>query len=139
MPKTPDRTPGVSKEEGTRYTDEGTLSTQEGEVRYTGGRFSLFDALGEYDPRSGGAGDDPNSLFNNLNESFDILITETDCVTTSILAHAPGDPLTKIREIDNFTMDALGITTGMRIRQFDQDGTTVLETMTYNGTGWVKS
>lgn len=139
MPRTPDRRAGVADEEGTIYSDEGTLATQVGEVRYTAGRFSLFDALGEYDPRSGGAGDNPDSLFNNLNESFDILVTETDCVATSILAHAPGDPSVKIREIDNFTIDALGITNGMRVRQFAADGTTVLETMTYNGTGWVRS
>lgn len=86
----------------------------------------------------GGSGDDPNSLFNDLNESYDLLITrDAELCPTSVLAHAPGVPGTKIREIDNITFDIDCNINGMRIRQFADDGTTVLETLTFNGTGWV--
>jgi hypothetical protein len=53
VPRTPDAHEGPSYEEGTYYEDTGVASS-EGEVRYTGTRFSLVDATGEYDPRSGG-------------------------------------------------------------------------------------
>jgi len=50
MARTPDRMPGPSDEEGTYY--EPTVSTTvAGEQRYNGTRFSLFDSIGEYDPR----------------------------------------------------------------------------------------
>jgi len=54
MPSTPDRAPGESQEEGTLYSDEGVQAAVEGEQRYTGGSFSMFDQLGEFDPRVGG-------------------------------------------------------------------------------------
>jgi hypothetical protein len=85
------------------------------------------------------SGDDANSLFNDLNESHDITYTETAGVITSVLAHAPGVPATKIREIDQLTVNAQGLLNGCRIRQYGDDGSTVLETLTFNGTGWVKS
>ena len=50
---TPDRFPGVRQDEGLQLSDESTLATAAGEVRYTSGRFSFYDSLGEYDPRSG--------------------------------------------------------------------------------------
>jgi len=53
MPQTPDSFNGPSYEEGTYY-QETSLATAPGEVRYASGRFSLYDASGEYDPRSGG-------------------------------------------------------------------------------------
>jgi len=51
--RTPDAHDGPSYEEGTYYEGTG-VATEQGEVRYTGSRFSLVDATGEYDPRSGG-------------------------------------------------------------------------------------
>ncbi len=77
--------------------------------------------------------DNPNSLYNNLNESYELLFTETDCIRTGILAHEVGNPAVKIREWDQFTYDANCMVTGMRVRQFADDGTTVLETMTLTG------
>jgi hypothetical protein len=56
MAKTPDRSPGVSDEEGIILSNEGVLATVVGEIRYNGSRFSLKDVTGEYDPRSGGGG-----------------------------------------------------------------------------------
>lgn len=53
MPRTPDRTPGVSDEEGV-VLESSVLSSDQGEMRYDGSRFSFYDSVGEYDPRSGG-------------------------------------------------------------------------------------
>lgn len=56
MPRTPDRTPGVSIEEGVDFEESPDgLADTEGKQRYAGGRFSFYDSLGEYDPRSGGS------------------------------------------------------------------------------------
>jgi len=56
MPLTPDRRPGVADEEGVNFEEspDGYASV-EGRLRYKNGRFSAFDAVGEYDPRTGGA------------------------------------------------------------------------------------
>lgn len=51
MPRTPDAFPGVAREEGTIYDDDAIQASEEGEVRYADGRFSLFDNVGEFDPR----------------------------------------------------------------------------------------
>jgi len=54
--RTPDRTPGVEDQEGSVYSDEGVAATAEGEVRYTGGTFSMMDAVGTFNPREGAGG-----------------------------------------------------------------------------------
>jgi len=53
VPQTPDAFHGPSYEEGTYYEEQPSPASTPGEVRYYGGRFSLVDATGEYDPRSG--------------------------------------------------------------------------------------
>ena len=53
MALTPDRKPGVGDQEGLDFEVASTLATAAGEVRYNSGRFSFYDSLGEYDPRSG--------------------------------------------------------------------------------------
>ena len=58
MPKTPDRRPGVEDQEGTIY-ESTVAATVAGEVRYDGTSFSLRDATGVFDPRTGGAPADP--------------------------------------------------------------------------------
>ena len=52
MGRTPDARDGPSFEEGTYYENT-QAAIVEGEVRYTGIRFSFMDGEGEYDPRSG--------------------------------------------------------------------------------------
>lgn len=54
MARTPDRFPGVRKDEGIDLSDN-ALAAADGEMRYNnaGGRFSFYDSIGEYDPRSG--------------------------------------------------------------------------------------
>lgn len=55
MPKTPDRRPGVSDEEGVNFENSPDgLASSQGQLRYSGGRFSFYDSAGEYNPRSGG-------------------------------------------------------------------------------------
>lgn len=56
MARTPDRFPGVrTLEEGVDLVAK-PLAAAVGEMRYNGGadRFSFFDGVGEYDPRSSG-------------------------------------------------------------------------------------
>lgn len=53
MPRTPDRRPGVADEEGIDF-ETTSAAVAAGQVRYDGTSFSFYDALGEYDPRSGG-------------------------------------------------------------------------------------
>lgn len=55
MPRTPDRSPGVSDEEGV-ILETTASATQQGEIRYDGSSFSFYDGVGEYDPRTGGGG-----------------------------------------------------------------------------------
>ena len=55
MPRTPDRAPGASDEEGI-VLESTSPSTQEGEMRYNAGGFTFYDSLGEFDPRTGGGG-----------------------------------------------------------------------------------
>lgn len=57
MPRTPDRFPGALSEEGIYFDTTQTAATP-GEQRYTGTRFSMCDATGEFDPRSGADFDD---------------------------------------------------------------------------------
>lgn len=53
MPVTPDRFPGVRQDEGIDLANN-ALAAVEGEMRYiAAGRFSFYDNIGEYDPRSG--------------------------------------------------------------------------------------
>lgn len=54
MPRTPDRSDGDRDETATVYEDTTpTVTTVEGELRYSGGQFRFRDAAGEYDPRVG--------------------------------------------------------------------------------------
>lgn len=69
MPKTPDRSPGVSDEEGVVLED--TISaTQQGEIRYSGSSFSFYDGTGEYDPRSGADNKDVKVSSNDTTADF---------------------------------------------------------------------
>lgn len=55
MPRTPDRKAGDRDETAVVYEDTNpTVTSSEGELRYSGGFFRLRDAVGEFDPRVGG-------------------------------------------------------------------------------------
>lgn len=54
MPRTPDRDDGIRLEEEIEFEDRSPdLAPSERRVRYANGRFSMFDALGEFNPRDG--------------------------------------------------------------------------------------
>ena len=56
MPQTPDRFPGISDEEGVNFDESPDgYASEQGQLRYSNGRFSAYDAFGEYDPRTGSA------------------------------------------------------------------------------------
>ena len=56
MPRTPDRFPGSREEEEIIVEDTGQDPADAGGVRYNGGVFKLRDAIGVFDPRTGGSG-----------------------------------------------------------------------------------
>lgn len=138
MPRTPDRFPGTRCEDELFFEDNPGVPAGTGHIRYDGSGFVAEDSIGVFNLRTAGS-DDPNSLFNDLNESYDLSFTEVAGLITEVFAHAPGVPANRIRAVDNMTCDAAGIINGMRLRQYADDGTTVIETLTYNGTGWVKT
>lgn len=145
MPKTPDRDPGVSDEEGTVYSDEGTLSTQVGEVRYKGApdnRFSLYDGSGEYDPRAGGGGLSPGThrpldqLVHEIAETSYEEVTYSGNQVTDIIIWTTSGKTQKIRET-NLTYTGNKVNT-VTTKQYDGAGVliageTLTETFTYTG------
>lgn len=106
MPRTPDRNPGVSDEEGVVLSDEGVVATQAGELRYTAGRFSLRDGTGEYDPRSGGGGitesqhQGLDTLVHNLSEDRYEEIIKTGAFVDQIIVWTDSGKTLKIRQTD---------------------------------------
>lgn len=119
------------------FEDVGADPTQEGEVVRNGGDLKGFFGG---TVKSLFSGDDPFSLFNAINESHELLYSEnSDGLFTGILAHVPGDPAQKIRELDNLSCDADGLINGARVRQYGSDRTTVIETLTLSGQVWTKS
>jgi hypothetical protein len=103
MAKTPDRSPGPSDEEATLYEDTG-LSTTEGEVRYTGTRFSLFDNTGEFDPRTGGSGiteaqhEVLDTLVHDLSETSYLEVTRTSGQVSDVTVWTNSGKTIKVRE-----------------------------------------
>lgn len=106
MGRTPDRSHGVADEEGTVY-ESTAAATAEGEVRYvTPGRFSLFDAAGEYDPRTGGAAVDERVKVSANDTTPDYLIAKLVAGTGIALAEL-GDGGDETLQIEN-TSGAFG-------------------------------
>lgn len=133
MGRTPDRHPGVSIEEGMILTPEGA-ATEEGELRYTGSRFSFYDATGEYDPRSGGGGitegqhEVLDTLVHDLSENYYLETTRSSGRVTDIIAWTDSGKTLKIREV-NVTRSA-GLVSQVVEKQYDGTGT-LKYTMTY--------
>jgi len=99
---TPDRTPGVSLEEGQVYEDEGIDPSQEGEVRYSGGQFKMQDSTGIFDPRTGGISESQHEDLDTLahdivEDSYEELTYSGSRVTNSTVWTDSGKT-TKIRE-----------------------------------------
>lgn len=126
---TPDRTFGVADEEGTIYEDVGVAATAQGEVRYVGGSFSLYDSLGAFNPRSGGSGitegqhENLDTLTHLLAESCYEEPTYTDGQVSALTWWTNSGKTTKVRE-EVYTRSA-GQVSQIVIRQFDGAGTLV--------------
>jgi hypothetical protein len=56
MPRTPDRTPGRRYEEKLTLTNDGLTADDPGDMVFDGTDFSLRDATGPFNPRTGGSG-----------------------------------------------------------------------------------
>ncbi len=100
MGRTPDRRPGPSFEEESILFDGTIAATVAGEVRYDGSAFSMFDVLGEFDPRSPASSENaivqarrtttllfPDAWadvgFNETNEETDDAVLSHDPVTNN--------------------------------------------------------
>lgn len=104
MPRTPDRAPGVAQEEGIDFEDTG-VAPSAGSVRYTGTRFSLKDASGEYDPRSGGGISEAqhgalDTLIHNLAETCYTEVTRAGGQVNSVTTWTSSGKTTKVRSVD---------------------------------------
>jgi len=148
MPLTPDRRPGPSLEEGI-YLETTSLAITPGEVRFDGSRFSLVDATGEFDPRSGGGiseaqhrtlrqlihfiSDGPAEGF--ASGAYREILPAADPFPTSIVWWESSDKLKKIVERLITWTGAFPTTDQWKI--YDTDGTTVLwivtDTISYTG------
>jgi len=139
MPRTPDRTPGASVEEELQFEDRTADGnpTVEGAVRYVnsdlvakvGGQVKSLTA-------SASSGDDPDSLFNEINEtSFDEYIyVGNSRRVSSIITWASSAKVLKIREaIVSYAGRKVSTITEI---QYDGAGVEVernVETLQYSG------
>lgn len=137
MPRTPDRQPGESLEEGILF-EATALATQAGEVRYNGTRFSFRDATGEFDPRTGGSGITEANFFLDAdpptapNNTYDI--TRSGGQVTQERWRRTSDS-SNLKTID-YTYVGGRVSTEVR-KVYASDGTTVLAqiTVTYSYSG----
>lgn len=147
MAKTPDRIPGVADQEGINFEESPDgLAGAEGRLRYSGGRFSLYDNLGEYDPRTGGGISEAehqvlDTLVHEIDEnSFDEVI-RTDCKVSQVITWTNASKTLKIRE-RTITRDADGRWLSIVSKQYDGTGTlkeTLTETVTRTARGKLAS
>jgi hypothetical protein len=128
MPKTPDRTPGVSDEEGTIYEATG-VAAQAGEVRFTGTRFSMHDGTIEFDPATGSGLSEAqhetlDTLTHSIAEDSHQQITRTSGKTQNVTWYTDSGETVKIREMvltrDPVTTGKVSVVT---LKQYDGTGT----------------
>lgn len=129
MPATPDRFPGVRKDEGVDLEPTST-ATSEGQIRYVNGRFSMFDQNGEYDPSTGGGGgisepqhEDLDTLTHDLTETHNLVITrDGNSRVQTVLAEEVGG--TDIRKMEILTRTGGKVAT-FRETHYAADGVTI--------------
>jgi hypothetical protein len=104
LPQTPDEFPGEAIQESLLLEDEGLgLAVTPGQMRYSGGRFTMFDSVGEFDPRTGGGITEPqhealDTLAHEIVEdSFDE-VTYTGTRITNVTTWTDVTKTTKVRE-----------------------------------------
>jgi hypothetical protein len=136
LPKTPDRKPGESLEEGTVYDNRpsGQDPTEDGGVRYVDGDFLFRDQFGVFNPRSTSNHDDLDTLVHNISEdSFD-QVTRVGPRVTNITTWTDSGMTLKIRE-QQFSYTGPRLTQVVTI-QYDGAGLEVMrltEDITYVG------
>jgi len=150
MPQTPDRDAGVSDEEATIY-EPTVASTVQGEVRYDGAAFSMYDASGAFNPRTGGSGITASQhkalrdLIHFLEEgpadgftsgAFMEQLPSADPFPTSAIWYTSAAKTDKIVE-QTITYNANKTINTDTWKMYDTDGSTVLVTLvdTYAYTG----
>jgi hypothetical protein len=142
MPRTPDRNPGVSDEEGIVLSDEGVEPAVVGEVRYNGGAFRMRDGTGVFDPRTGGSGLSPaahralDQLVHPIAEDSYEEYIYSGIKVTDIIVWTDSGKTQKIRET-TFTYSGNKVSTVVT-KQYDGAGVlivgeTMTETFTYSG------
>ena len=148
MGGTRDRSPGVLDEEGIDFEDA-AVATAEGQMRYDGSRFSLYDSAGEYDPRSGGGGISA-AQHNALRQLIHFIDNgPSDGFASgaySESAYSGAFPTSEIWYVDNTKTDSIveltttytgAFPTTETWKMYDTDGSTVLITLvdaiTYSG------
>jgi hypothetical protein len=101
MPTTPDSFPGIRKETGVDFSDEAVDASAEGEVRYSGGKFSFYDSTGEFDPNSVGFSGHQtvDSLVHLIAEDGYFEPTYTGNDLTAATVFTDSGKSTKIREV----------------------------------------
>lgn len=145
---TPDRSPGPLDEEAIQL-ESTSVSTTEGEIRYTGSRFSYYDSSGEYDPRSGSGISEAQhktirQLIHFISEgpaegfasgAYKEVLPSGSIFPTSIIWWESSSKLKKIVE-QTVTWTGVNPTTEVW-KIYDTDGSTVLatvsDTISYSG------
>jgi hypothetical protein len=106
-PNTPDRFPGPRQEDELQLTpqDPGTTPSATGGIVYADGAFKLRDAVGDFDPRSGGGGiteaqhEVLDTLIHWISESnWQEFVRESGRVT-SIIHWTDSGKTKKVREL----------------------------------------
>lgn len=127
MSPTPDRHPGTLEEERLRLTfDEGKTAEVPGDVVFNGTSFSMRDAEGLFDPRSGGGG-----ITEAQHEALDTLthwVSETNWQeivrsgghVTNVINWETSDKLKKVREC--IITRAVGKVSQIDVVQYDATG-----------------
>lgn len=139
MPGTPDARHGELLEDDGILLGTTPGATVQGEIRYTGSRFSMYDASGEYDPRSGGGISptqhrDLDQLVHEIAETCYYEVTYASGKATAETWWTSAAKTTKVREI-LYTYSGNKVTTETW-HQYDGSGTLVATlVITYSYTG----
>ena len=127
MPLTPDRSPGPRLEEKLTLTNDGYTADSPGDMVFDGTSFKLRDAIGVFDPRTGGSGiteaqhEVLDTLTHWLNETnWQEIIRSGGKVTQAIHWTDSGKTL-KIREV--LVTRSAGKVSQIDLIQYDGTGT----------------
>ena len=142
MGRTPDRFPGAREEEEINLEDQGTDPTSVGGLTYNGGAFAFKDAIGVYDPRTGGSGLTPathrsqDQLVHDIAENSHDEFVYTGSRVDAIVTWTNAGKTQKIRE-ELYTYTGNKVTQ-IVTKQYDGAGVlvvgeTMTETVTYSG------